>query len=366
MLPRIGLARVGPARIGLARARLARAGLATLLVLHALAHANAGMWAADTAHAPLLAALGASADTRLWIATALWALATVGFMAGGFAVAGLGAPRPRWQELAAVGATASLLLAALYSPVTIGPGVLVDALVLAAAVVTLRRDRGREDATPSLRPPPRHPWRRRAAATLAALTLAHVGVTIAARPWTLRWGTTSAERAAPLPGDSLVPAPHYRIDHAVTVRAPAGAVWPWLAQLGQDRGGFYSYDWLERLFGDDVHNADAIVPAWQHRAPGDLVRAAQPDYLGGRLGRELGWRVRLVEPGRALYLENWGAFVVVPVDARTSRLVVRTRGAGEPNVVLAPLGAFVFEPAHFIMERGMLLGVKRRAEGLTS
>jgi hypothetical protein len=138
-------------------------------------------------------------------------------------------------------------------------------------------------------------------------------------------------------------------------------VWPWLVQLGQDKGGFYSYAWLERLIGDDIHNADRINPAWQTVRPGDLVRAAQPDYLGGILGPDLGWRVVRVDPGRVLVLDGWGAFVLEPAGNGT-RLIVRTRGAGEPNVALAPFGLLVFDPAHFIMERGMLLGVKQRAE----
>ena len=143
-------------------------------------------------------------------------------------------------------------------------------------------------------------------------------------------------------------------------------MWPWLVQLGQDRGGFYSYDWLERAFGDDIRNADRIHPEWQTIARGDLVRATQPSYLGGKLG-DLGWKVTDVVPGRALILENWGAFVVRPVNDSTSRLHIRLRGPGAPSlagVALAPFGLLVFEPAHFIMERGMLLGIRQRAEGM--
>jgi hypothetical protein len=137
-------------------------------------------------------------------------------------------------------------------------------------------------------------------------------------------------------------------------------------QLGQDRAGFYSYAWLEQLAGADIHNADRIHPEWQQLETGDLVRATQPDYLGGRLG-EPGWRVREIVPGRAIVLENWGAFVVNPVDARTSRFFVRTRGDGMPSlagVLLGPINVFVFEPAHFIMQRGMMLGIRDRAESM--
>ena len=169
----------------------------------------------------------------------------------------------------------------------------------------------------------------------------------------------------PLPGDELVPDARYRMDHAITIAAPADSVWPWLVQLGQDRGGFYSYAGLERLIGDDVHNADRIHPEWQQRKVGDLVRAAQPDYLGGRLGPDLGWRIVRLDPPHALVIENWGAFVVRPQPDGTTRLHIRLRGEGKPSltsVVLGPLNLLVFEPAHFIMERGMLRGIKSRAE----
>jgi hypothetical protein len=141
-------------------------------------------------------------------------------------------------------------------------------------------------------------------------------------------------------------------------------VWPWLAQLGQDRAGFYSYDWLERAFGDHVHNADRIHPDWQHREVGDTVFATQPGYLGGRAGA-LGWRVNALELNRVIGLQNWGNFVLEPIDSATTRLIVRTRGKRTPGpltFVSSPLEVFVFEPAHFIMERGMLRGIRDRAE----
>jgi hypothetical protein len=75
--------------------------------------------------------------------------------------------------------------------------------------------------------------------------------------------------------------------------------------------------------------------------------------------------VARLDPQRALVLGGWGAFVLEPKDGYT-RLIVRTRGVGKPNVVLAPFGLLVFEPAHFIMERRMLLGMKERAERMGS
>ena len=139
------------------------------------------------------------------------------------------------------------------------------------------------------------------------LALAYATVVVAIRPLYVRWGTTAAERAAQLPGDSLRPNARYRVDHGITIHAPADSVWPWLVQLGQDRGGFYSYSWLERAIGDHIQNADRIHQEWQHVQPGDLVRAVQPGYLGFD---DVGWRVLDVVPGRALILDKWGAFVM--------------------------------------------------------
>lgn len=65
---------------------------------------------------------------------------------------------------------------------------------------------------------------------------------LAVRPRMQRWGATYEEIRQPLPGDELIPDPAFESTRAVTVNAPVEAVWPWLAQVGQDRGGFYSYD----------------------------------------------------------------------------------------------------------------------------
>ena len=98
----------------------------------------------------------------------------------------------------------------------------------------------------------------------------------------------------------------------------------------------------------------------QHIEAGDFIESAPQDWLGGRYAGKTGWRVTRVDPGRALVLEGWGSFVVEPVDERTSRLIARTRG--RPNLLMSVLA----EVPHFIMERGMLLGIKRRAEALAA
>jgi len=132
------------------------------------------------------------------------------------------------------------------------------------------------------------------AAGAAALAAYILGV----RPWYLRWGATEAEFEVPLPGDEIIPRPRHRDTHAITVRAPVVDVWPWLVQMGQGRGGFYSYDWLENLIGCDIHNADQIFPDFQSLRVGDSVRLhpkAPP------------LPVAIVEPCRALVLNRTAA-----------------------------------------------------------
>lgn len=328
--------------------RLVRLLLGALLVLQGLAHAAAGTWAASNVPA--------------WFVTPVWAAAMLGFMAAGFGLWGVVPLRARWRAFVVIGAVGSLLLL-LFGTVGAPLFALGLAVDVALALTVLEwppfTDFGREPHVV------RHRWLQRGGTALAMLFLGYVGAAVVLRPWHTTWGTTEAERRMRLPGDDIVPDARYRMDHALTIAAPADSVWPWLAQLGQDRGGFYSYDWLERAVGDDVHNADRIHPEWQDRAVGDLVRATQPDYLGGTFGRDLGWRILEWQPPRAMVLEGWGAFVLRPQADGTTRLHIRLRGDGRPSlagVVLGPAGLLVFEPAHFVMERGMMRGIKARAE----
>ena len=185
----------------------------------------------------------------------------------------------------------------------------------------------------------------------------------ALRPWHIRWGATDDEVARDLPGDQIVPRPRNRSTRAITIRAPAEAVWPWLAQLGQGRGGLYSYDWLENLTGCDIHSADRIIPELQGLRAGDTVRLGPQGYPA--------YPVAAVDPGRALALGDAGdlergphswVFVLEPIDAQTTRLIVRSRGDYPPTLANFIIWRAITEPLHFIMERKMLLGMKRRAE----
>jgi hypothetical protein len=312
-----------------------------LLMLHGLAHASAGMWATDIGGQRLV--------------TILWEGATIGFMAAGAGLIGIEFLHRWWRVLIGIASVSSLALLLLYGHPLFIIGIAADFVAIGAAIATARTPHDRSNAV--------HPGS--LVRVLMIALIAYTGVVIGLRPWYSAWGTTQSERQMVMIGDPPIGESHYRIDHAVTIQAPVDSVWQWLAQIGQDRAGFYSYDWLERAFGADIRNADTIVPEWQSRAVGDFVRAVQPSYLGGIFGQNLGWKIRQMEPGRAIVLENWGAFVLEPIGPALTRMHIRTRGQGLPTVkgiAITPAALLVFEPAHFIMERGMLLGIKKRAE----
>ncbi len=172
---------------------------------------------------------------------------------------------------------------------------------------------------------------------------------LAVRPRIRNWGARPEEIRMPLPGDQLEPDPVMQTTRAVTIAAPVEEVWPWLAQLGQERGGFYSYEWLENLAGCEMRNAEEIHPEWQHREVGETIM----------LHPAAGLEVTLFEPGRVFGIEGWGAFVLEPEGEGRTRLLARGRAPREP---LKMAYATLLEIPHFVMERRMLLGIKERAE----
>jgi len=180
------------------------------------------------------------------------------------------------------------------------------------------------------------------------------------RPWYSRWGATKNEIAKSLPGDQFVSKPVLTSTRAITIHAPAEAIWPWLVQMGQGRGGLYSYQRLENLVGCDMHNADRILAEHQHIGVGDKIRLT-PE------GRGPFFVVSAIEPGRAVILggddppTTW-AFVLEPIDRKSTRLIIRFRQQYERRFGNV-LGWRVFtDPINFWMERKMLQGIKARAE----
>ena len=165
-----------------------------------------------------------------------------------------------------------------------------------------------------------------------------------------------------MPGDRLVTLPSYETTLGVTIDAAPAAIWPWLVQMGYRRGGLYSYDWLDRLFGYlDAPSAERILPEWQLLAVGDEIP----------IGRGGGFPVKAIEPFRTLILGghredvewSWELAIVPAGDGRT-RLISRNR-VWLPRRVRSWFMMFFIEPAAFLMTRKMLLGIKRRAESIS-
>ena len=183
------------------------------------------------------------------------------------------------------------------------------------------------------------------------------------RRWMGRWGTTPSDLSRVMAGDGLIGDPTYSGTMAVIVNARPDDIWPWLVQMGYQRGGLYSYDWLDRLFGFlDRPSTARILPEFQHLAVGDEIP----------LGRGPGWPVASMEPPRALVLDmrNMGSidwvwqFGLYTVDEKQTRLVSRSRV--HARTIWAWLLTSAIEPAGFVMTRRMLLGLKQRAEALAA
>ena len=179
------------------------------------------------------------------------------------------------------------------------------------------------------------------------------------RRWMSRWGATPSDLGRVMAGDALLDHATYSGTLAVTVNAQAEEIWPWLVQIGYQRGGLYSYDWLDRLFGYlDRPSATRILPEFQHLAVGDRIP----------LGRGPSWPVGAIEPYRALVLDmrkmdglDWvWQFGLYPAGESCTQLVSRSRVCA--RTLWARLLTYAIEPAGFLMTRRMLLGIKQRAE----
>ena len=183
------------------------------------------------------------------------------------------------------------------------------------------------------------------------------------RRWYSRWGATDEEVNRILPGKEFVPYPKGGYTQAITIQASVAEVWPWVAQIGQGRGGFYSYDALENLVGCDIHSADRIVPELQNWTDGEGLRlypnappiplsVFEPDMtllFAGRDEKETG--------------NSWG-FYLEKIDESTTRLIARWHFDYKPGLGNKILYNGIVEPISGVMQRKMLLGIKRRAEAV--
>ena len=197
------------------------------------------------------------------------------------------------------------------------------------------------------------------AVTATAAVVGPLAYLVSGRQPCLTWGATAMEIARTMPGDDLLPHPDVLSTRAISIDAPPSAIWPWLVQMGPERGGVYTYDWIENLLGLNMHSAKEILPQFQDLKVGDI----QP--LGSK-GPRL--RVEVLDAEQAMVLRsedgNWvWAFGLYPERGRT-RLVSRNRIAipGASPLTRA-FYTFIMEPGSLIMERKMLLGIRSRAAG---
>jgi hypothetical protein len=190
------------------------------------------------------------------------------------------------------------------------------------------------------------------------------------RPWYSKWGATEDEVNISLPGDDLVPNPVLEANRAITIQAPADTIWQWLVQLGQGRGGFYTFQRLENLAGCDIHNADEIMPELQDLNVGDLVRLGPEGYPAfdvAAIKHEVALILRGDLPAPKGKPTTWiWIFYLDPIDENKTRLILRTRLEYEPNMGNTMMWRAFTDPLSFNMERKMLQGIKARAEASAS
>jgi hypothetical protein len=181
---------------------------------------------------------------------------------------------------------------------------------------------------------------------------------LALRPRCVNWGAGRAEIEAAMPGDEAIPNPAYVSTHAVTIKAQREDVWPWLVQMGHQRGGLYTYDWIAQRLGVlDGPSAERIIPELQHLDIGAVIP----------IGHGRGWPVKALEPNRFLLvrvnaprIEYTWSWVLNELDESHTRLILRTRSRWR-SPLLVPLSP-VASLCSFLMTRKHLLGIKQRAE----
>ncbi|MBZ5678509.1 MAG: hypothetical protein LAO24_00225 [Acidobacteriia bacterium] len=212
------------------------------------------------------------------------------------------------------------------------------------------------------------------AGILAIFVIAGLAYHFGLRNWCLHWGTTATEAHATLPGDDLFPVYNGEATHAITIHTSPQKIWPWLMQIGQDRGGFYSYTFLENAIGADMPKVERLVPDWKPRAVGETVWFGNPQHFEGQARMV----AAVVEPERAFVMvmpNDWQklqsgqraqdalwSFTLQALENGQSRLIVRVRGGEPPTLRARIAGRLFWEPAHFVMEQKMLRTIRDLAE----
>ena len=189
------------------------------------------------------------------------------------------------------------------------------------------------------------------------------------RPQRSRWGLESDVAARALPGDELVPDPRWQWTHGIEIDAPAEAAWPWVAQIGADKAGFYSYQWLENITGCNLQNAETVHDPWEVRQGEALVLHPRMPPLPVEIVAPGSHFVAHAspEPGTDLDHDHWAdvswLFLVEELGPERSRVISRFRCATSDDLATRlQLGPALIEPIGFAMDRQMLRGIKERVE----
>ena len=199
--------------------------------------------------------------------------------------------------------------------------------------------------------------------------------TIFLKPFRDRWGMTRPQLDREFPGDGIIPIPRSQFTHGVEIKAPARFVWPWVAQIGKDKGGFYSYELLENVIGLEIYNTDKILEEFQHPKTGDMVpfgpKSAYPLVICDEgkamviescedLGAKKVYNPDHGHPENYMHL-SWLWFIE-PINSESSRFVSRNRLTYNDSFKNRLLIGILSEPIVFAMDRKMCLGIKKRAE----
>lgn len=216
-----------------------------------------------------------------------------------------------------------------------------------------------------------HHWRPRLTALGWEGLFLLISFMLCVRPWFLVWGATPEEIHRTLPGDEIIPHAGSQQTRAITIHAPAEKVWAWVAQTGQDRGGFFSFDLLENVVGCEMPTVDQLQPNKQVWQLGDKLWMYPPDKAGGVgfatlrayiPGHVLGFATRMTGTPLTTPEDGSWTFIVEPIDSTTTRLLIRGRGTEDRSVLALAFDRTIFEPLHFMMERRMLIGLKQLSE----
>jgi hypothetical protein len=180
----------------------------------------------------------------------------------------------------------------------------------------------------------------------------------------MHWGSNNKEVGRYYVGDSVLLQPDYENTLAITIDTPPSAVWPWVVQMGLNKAGFYSFTWLENIFGCELHNADRIHPEWQNTQPGDY----EPVCASAEKNKMNGWTIMAVIPNKSMVYKSsadasWMmGFYIDSVGENRSRLITRMRYIAPKQFWLYITDKAWMEWAHCVMQRGTLIGIKKRAE----